>query len=830
MLQRTCDDCPYGGVKVSQRGAIDSPLVIVGNGPSVIEVTKGIAFYGPEKELLDKLLKHAGFTDLNIEPLYINAIECFAKDKKTGNKKVRNKEGNLEVIKGGKQKYKQAIQSCRNRLLDIIGQHDRQMIIVLGADALHAVSGDHTLKITPHRGTVIEDGLSEKGTFVIQHPKVMLIGGGSLKQYRADFVKAFDIFGGHNFCKYKEPKRILTLKTPRQVKRLARKLRKHGKKLITADIETGGFDFWRDEILEIGITTDGENVYIVPDELIIPELFENNGIWNWHNGKFDIKFLWYYGFKAARVNHDTMLMSYCMNEVKGIHDLEQVGSDWLGTPNYKAMLDKYRKNKKESYREIPAVPRRKYCAIDVALTHQLFEPMYKKICEDKLHNTNYHKLLIPGSEYLARLEWNGFLVDSDWVGDHYDDMLEELAWHQRKFQTLAIESWGKYVNTNSWQQLQKYLYGHLKLGHPNMSTDKDTLEGLPSHPCLEPLLRIRKLQKYLSTYILPCLTRIDPEGRMHPNFKLHGTKTGRLACSDINMQNIPRLQEVRGGFKAEEGKILIECDLSQAELRSLAQLSGDEELCRIYNSDTLSLHDEVTAEIFPEYVSDKTSDFDKNELKMRGKAVNFGIVYGRQAPSFVLEFGISMAEATRWITRWLDRFPKGRDFIQRCRTAVSAGETLVTVFGRKRRFGIITPERRKKLENEASNFPHQSTASDITLLAGIYCEPILRLKYDAKVVNTVHDCIVVEAWPKDRDAIIKLVTNRMIQIPRDWGLNRVPFESDAEVGTRWGHLGKHYECPTCKSRGFLPSVLNTEIKQQCTFCDGTEGGHPSNVE
>ena len=783
-----CEDCPYGGVKVGSRGPADSPLVIIGDGPSPIEMVHKKAFTGQHKKLIEGMLERGGYKAAGIEPLYINAIECFAKDKKTGRKIIKNKAGKkIGEKEGGKSKYKRALKNCNKRLLEEIGSHPRKQIIALGVGALHAITGNYKLKIGNERGSVIESDLASEGVFVTYHPSTMIAGGGSLKQYTHDFQKAFSLFQGGTFKKYVEPKHI-TLTNKNQVKALAKMLKKRPGAIIGSDIETGGFNFWEHETLEIGFTWNGKFVFIVPGELITPDLFENECKFLWHNGKFDIRFMWALDCWDARVDHDTMLMSYVLDEVKGIHDLEQVGKDWIGAPDYKGMLKPYLPNKDTSYREIPDDIRRKYAALDIGITYQLYAPLWAKLQEDPVLKKNYEKVLIPASNYLARVEWNGFQTDQKWVQEHKESMEAEMKECQKTFQDLAIASWGKEVNTNSYKQLQKYLYGHLKLGHIDQSTDKDTLESLPSHECLEPLLRIRKIQKYLSTYVYPCIEKIDSDGRIHATYNLNGTVTGRLSSAGPNMQNIPRQPEVRGMFIAPEGRILIECDLSQAELRSLAQLSGDEELCRIFNSDEISLHDEVTAEVFEDYTNPEIGAFEKHEMKMRGKAINFGIVYGRQAFSFVAEFDITLNEAQRWINKWLDRFPDAARFIKGCRNAVMKGQALGTVFGRKRRFGIVTLERRRRLENTASNFPHQSTAADITLIAGTILEPILREKYNALIVNTVHDCLIIECDPEDREEISHLVTTTMEQVPKDWGLLRVPFLAESELGIRWGHL------------------------------------------
>ena len=782
-----CDDCPYGGVKVGSKGPADAPIVIVGEGLTPIELAKKTPFIGPAGELLQKMIATTGWDPANI--LYINAMECYPRDKKSPDRKAKNpKTGKMQVVaEGGKKKFAKAIQSCNWRLVNEISKHPRKLIIALGAGAAQSLTGDKSLKVMNVRGQFFDHPLAEHGLFVTVNPSMMLMGVGSLQQYKQDFQKAAHRLAGVALAQYQEPE-YMVLKTATGVRNFAKYLKKKKGLVIGADIETGGFNFLEDGTLCVGFAIRDDFVVIVQEDMVIPELFQNDCVFTWHNGKFDIKFLWQEGCWDAKVHEDTMLMSYALNETKGLHGLEQVGKDWLNAPDYKAMLDSYLPNKKTSYRVIPKPILHKYLAIDAALTRQLYKAMRRVVAADKHSEKAYTHVMIPASNYLARVEWNGFMVDREWALKHKEEMEKERAEHYEKFQKLALDTYGKEVNVKSPAQLKEYLYGFLGLGHPHMSTDKDTLERLPYHECLEPLLRMRKLDKYLSTYVYPCLEKVDAHGRVHASYLINGTVTGRLSSKGPNMQNIPRLPEVRGIFKAPDGRVIVECDLSQAELRSLAQLSNDVELCRIYNSDEMSLHDEVTGEIFPQYNNPDTDPLEKKELKMRGKAVNFGIVYGRQAFSFVAEFGITVQEATRWITKWLDRFPQARDFIKRCRTAVANGDTLVTVFGRKRRFGIITPERQKKLENEASNFPHQSTASDITLLAGCYIEPIIRERFGALVVNTVHDCIVVECDPEHADAIAHLITSVMVAIPKLYGLNRVPFESDAEIGDRWGHL------------------------------------------
>jgi DNA polymerase-1 len=174
---------------------------------------------------------------------------------------------------------------------------------------------------------------------------------------------------------------------------------------------------------------------------------------------------------------------------------------------------------------------------------------------------------------------------------------------------------------------------------------------------------------------------------------------------------------------------------------------------------------------------------------IRTKAVNFGIPYGRTAPSIALEHNIPIPEAQRMIDDWFKRAPGAYKYIMSCRQAPVQGKALVTPFGRKRRFGLVTPETLHDLQNEASNFPISSTASDCTLHSGMRTDRKLEAM-DCKVVNLVHDSIIIEA-PYDRSVVedaIGYMSETMTQVPREFIGGLVPFAADAKVGFAWGAM------------------------------------------
>jgi DNA polymerase-1 len=261
---------------------------------------------------------------------------------------------------------------------------------------------------------------------------------------------------------------------------------------------------------------------------------------------------------------------------------------------------------------------------------------------------------------------------------------------------------------------------------------------------------------------------------------LHGTVTGRLSSRKPNLQNIPRDSKIKNIFCAAPGNVLIEFDYKGAELRVLAYLSQDDFLRNVFLTGR-DLHDEVAAFLFGQ-------NFTK-EQRVKAKNVNFGIAYGRTHYTIAEEFKMSEIEAKALLDEWFRRAPKAHKFLLECDGKAERGEVLVTPFGRKRRFGLISDVKVQELRNEARNFPIQSIASDLNLSAGRNMESeISALK--GMIVNLVHDNTIVEV--KDDPAIIKeailVGTKHMVNAPKIYLNTDVPFEVEVKVGKVWGEL------------------------------------------
>jgi len=761
MYVEGCHDCPVRGKKVGSRGNPKAGLVYVGESPGVEELRDGEPFIGPSGKLL--WVSTPGGDSPEI--LTTNAMCCRIPGKADENPR-------LKALK-----HKASI-TCSGRLLDEIKAHPRRVIVALGNYALWALTGNYNFKISQVRGKIIPSQYATIGIIPVMHPAALLRGTGNLRQFRRDIAYAHHLANGGAPYQPIEP-RYEVFGTPQAVAKAVKDL--INQPLISCDVETTGFNSRTDKIIDLGLAYNPEFVYLFPAEVIphLQRLFAlSRSRWLYHNGKFDVQFLRKAGLKA-RVDEDTLLLSYALDEQKGVHDLETIAGDLFDAPDYKHLVRPYL-GKGRTYADIPKGVLYKYrLAPDVSYTLQAFRQLREQVRADVHLEKLYTKTLIPASDLLSYVETHGLYVNQDQVNTNQEVFEGRLA--ELLTQIKAIG--GENFNPNSTYDVAELLFDKMRLPRKRgRSTDKKVLAKLPQKPIIKLIQEHRKVAKALSTYVYAIRDASAHDGRVHATYLIHGTRTGRLSSNEPNLQNIPRAKEQRSMFMAPPGKVLMEVDLNQAELRSLAALSNDAFLCSVYNDPAgVSIHDRVAIKFWG-------ANFTPED-KMKAKNVNFGIVYGITSTGLVEQIGGSKQEAQGFIDMWFDNAPEAHTFIKKCRSAPVRGVTLITAFGRKKRHMIVTRENLHELQNEASNFPHQSIASDITLHAAIRVRRRL-IKLNAHIVNLIHDSMLIEMPnnPYVIAAVGKTVITEMQQVPRDWGITRVPFKAEAKVGTRWGYL------------------------------------------
>lgn len=822
-----CEACPFKTRCIGTKGPEDSPFVIVGESPGNNELREGKPFVGESGRLLDAVLNEAGLKSLGIEPYIINALSCYPP---AGAKQGAD----------GKKKMETATRACQSRLIAQITAHPRKVILCLGAAASWSVTNKFGLAITKERGRIIPVPYAEEGAVLAVHPAFLMRNGGGLPFWKADIKCAIKLLRGEKANEWTDPTWSLVTR-PSEIIDLIERC--HAAPYNTADLETDQLHWFQDplatdpmargRILCAGITNgDGDHVWIIPETAfynnlpLMRKLF-GKGMWAWHNSLFDVTWLRAPQHKIhATADIDTMLMSYTLNENRGFHDLDQVAQFRIGAPKHKGMLGKYLPNKSSSYRNVPPDVLYHYNAIDLKKQHLIYPPLLSAIDADQHSKKLYHSLLIPAVEEFVWMKLHGVEIDAEVVRYNEKHLEEEIAKFDEAINVYARTHIGIPINIGSPKQLGELLYDKMGLKLPGTrSTDKDTIIQLQrryDHPIFNLILNRRELAKRKGTYVTNLLQKkrgskillgeghMRRDGCVYPDFALHRTTTGRPAGAYPNLLNQPRGPLIRSQYRARRRKLFVEVDENQAELRSLAVMSGDPVLLDIYTKNEISIHDVTTSEFFGSkkqmeedpaclekaihllqyYQEDRSPKRIYGEAKMRGKAVNFGVVYGREAYSLAMEFNISVKEADRWIRLWMETYPKAAEFIEWCRRKPIEGRDLITVFGRKKRHGMVSREALKGLQNEAANFPHQSTASDIMLETVIRCGPRLREEWEAFCWNEVYDAVYYEI-DIDEDKVadsIRFVQETITQVPIDYGITRVPFLGDAKVGFTWGTM------------------------------------------
>ncbi len=782
--QDSCTGCPFRGPKVGSKGNPESPIVFVAESPGSVEVRKGEPLVGPSGKIFHQFVPDDG-------SIYVlNAMECYPLPS-------LKKEPTMNI----------AAHACHDRLIDKVAAHPRRLIVAMGNSAVRSLTGNFGLKITQIRGRLIESPLSELGIMPVVHIAALMKGGGSFRQWREDILYALELgAGGSPRTHLKADVQVVSPFIPQAGVDWLFKLMTYGSNNLTGDIETTGFDHINDEILSIGITPENDkriSYCFYPHHFpLIKRYLESEEIkWCWHNGKFDIKFLRMAGIRA-KVDDDTMLLSYTLDEEGGVHDLETVSADTLDAPDYKYMIKPYLPNKNSSYELVPKPVLAEYQAIDTSNTAQLRPILRARVAGDLALEKLYTETLLPASEMLVQVEENGICTDPKRLDENelyfnggIDAEGEEVIGMKHEINEEINELIGYSINPGSPKQVSRLLFKGYKF--PNRkkgSTDKSVLERLQKqteHPIFALILKHRKAVKMYGTYVKGIRKHVHPEtNRVHPTFLVHGTRTGRLAAREPNSENVPRDPQIRGTYVAAPGYELVEVDLKQAELCSLAALSGDPDLVRIYTTGG-DLHDDLAVELFPGWHKNREGAY---EQRVKCKNVNFGIGYGITEFGLQEQIGGLLVEARRMITGWYEKYPVAAEFIAKCRSCPASNQVMTTCFGRKKRVGLVSRENLPFLQNEAANFPHQSIASDITLHAAIRTWREL-LAMGVRIVNLIHDSILMEVPIKPDNRImrlaIRLVARELRQVPIDWGITAVPFMADAEYGHRWGSLKEY---------------------------------------
>lgn len=533
----------------------------------------------------------------------------------------------------------------------------------------------------------------------------------------------------------------------------------------------------------------------LPNELVAKKIVDFLKNWKGRliaqNSKFEYKILQRFGLTLPETTLDTMLSSYLHNPDES-HGLKNQALRVLG---YKMKpIDELIGPKGKNQKTMNLVSIEEcsdYACDDAALTLALTHHYLKEL------NDNAKELWLelesPLALLIARMEMNGVKVNSEKLLTLSTELVKKIAELEHKI----IEKLGVgHFNLNSSQQLGQILHDKgfklSKTAGGQLSTDGKVLYELLSDDetgVIREIIEHRGFSKMRSTYTDSLIKQINPStGRVHGEFNQALTSTGRLSSSNPNLQNIPVKDQrygqlIRSCFEAEKGKTFISADYSQIELRILAHLAEDPTLIDAFQKGQ-DIHQRTAAEIYevaPEEVS--------SEMRRLGKTLNFALVYQQGAYATARQLGISNKEASSFIEKYFERFPKIKPFMDKTLEEARQKGYVETLWGRRRYFANLNSSiasLRKIDERAAFNAPLQGSAADLMKKAMLAVERALLAKnLDSKIILQVHDEIVLETSLEDKEVVIELLQKEMV-IGQPF---KVPIVVDFASGSNWAECG-----------------------------------------
>ncbi len=520
-------------------------------------------------------------------------------------------------------------------------------------------------------------------------------------------------------------------------------------------------------------------------------LFEDETItWIGQNLKYDFLVLKWYGVILKGKTFDTMLAHYVI-EPEGRRSMDILSEQFLGYApvSIQTLIGKKGKNQ-GTMRDVPLDQITEYAAEDADITYQLkecFEPLLSKREVKRV----FEEVENPLMQVLVDMEFEGVKVDEQFLNEYSKVLEADIKISEER----VFEQAGVRFNLASPKQLGEVLFDILKIDPKakktktgQYATGEDVLAKLAAkHKIVDDILNFRELSKLKSTYVDALPAIVNPKtGRIHTSYAQAVAVTGRLSSTNPNLQNIPirseRGREVRKAFiPRDPARILVSADYSQIELRVVAAISGDPNMCDAFKKGK-DIHTATAAKVYGIAEAEVTK-----EQRYKAKSVNFGIIYGQGAFGLAENLGISRTEAKEIIDNYKKEFPNIQLYMDQQINKAKEQGFVETLMGRKRWLRDINSSNftvRGFAERNAINSPIQGSAADMIKLAMIKIHQEMKKQHwESKMILQVHDELVFDAVESELPALKELILSCMttaMELP-----NGVPVEAEIGQGKNW---------------------------------------------
>ena len=600
----------------------------------------------------------------------------------------------------------------------------------------------------------------------------------------------------------KEEKNYQTILDLKALKEMVDELK--NAKYVSIDLETTSVNPMLAEIVGISVSYNKNSAFYIPilypekkknnfgdNDLevalsVMREFLENKDIRKvGQNIKYDALILFRHGVKVSNIFLDTMIAAHILNPAARSYKLDALSIEFLNY-NMVPIEDLIGKGKDQITMDL--VPLDKisyYAAEDADIVFQLAEIFAPKLEENGQLNF-FADIEMPLIDVLMKMENEGVYVDEDLLNEMSLNIGERLDLLVKEIYNIAEEEF----NINSTQQLAKILFDDLKLTQiKKRSTAENVLKELVNeHELPELILSYRKLNKLKNTYIdaLPASINKNTK-RIHSTFNQTIAATGRLSSTGPNFQNIPirtvEGREIRKSFIAQQKNWgIFSADYSQIELRIMAHLSEDKELCKAFK-DNLDIHDRTASLIYNVPLDDV-----QPEMRRTAKVINFGIMYGAGPFRISQELGISRKAAQEIIKQYFIQYSGIQNYIDDTLSKARSDNYVETILGRRRYVWDVNSEnalKKQAAERVAINMPIQGSAAELIKIAMIDIQKnIENDKLNSKMILQIHDELLFEYPLDEEEHLISMVKKSMenamslkVPIIVDYGFGKDWFEA-----------------------------------------------------
>ena len=598
---------------------------------------------------------------------------------------------------------------------------------------------------------------------------------------------------------------LFTIKNDIDISKIKETLRKQGKIIFDFGLENdeSSEDIIKEKISSISIYDVETNsaFYIKRTngefDSFIKEIFEDENI---EKIGYELRKIYIIlkqmGIEMKNLKYDIKIASYILDMTKGKYPIDNIIEEYLNL-----YVEEYLKSQGISSEKDKQITLFNEDNSDNKNNEEMFKISFyaysisklKDVLNEKLIETNqldvFEKIDMPLIEVLANMQYEGIYIDKNELEAFGNELKQRIDEITKEIYDLA----GEEFNINSTQQLGTILFEKLKLtaskkNKKGYATDVDSLEKIKSeHPIIKKILEYRTLVKLNSTYIDGMIPYINANtNRIHAHFHQTITATGRISCSDPNLQNIPTRYELgkklRKVFKPKDGYVFIDADYSQIELRVLAHISQDEHMLEAFKNGE-DIHKQAASKVLGIPVNEVTK-----EQRSAAKAVNFGIVYGISDFGLAEQLGISRSKAKEYIEQYLEKYSGIDKFMKDVVEDAKEKGFVETLFNRRRYITELKSNNymvREFGKRAAMNTPVQGTAADIMKIAMINLNKELeKNEIDAKLVLQVHDELILEAKEQDKDRakeMLKQCMEKAIKL-------MVPLDVEVSEADNW------YDC------------------------------------